>query len=332
MRGLGGFLRQGLVVVFLGALGIEGQGELIRPAELEASLGERVVADLRRGVALGEVGGVGGDLVGDDAFTDVVLVRQAEVLLRGDVAEHGGSVPTNHRGTDGGRDVVVAWGDVGRERSQRVERRLVAPLELLVHVLLDHVHRHMARAFVHDLHTTIPSARGELTLRLQFGELGIVIGIGNRTRTEAVTDREADVVGRHDVADIVPMGVEEILLMVREAPLGHDRATAGDDTGNATGGHRDVGQTDAGVNREVIDALLGLLDERVAENLPSQVFGAAIDLLERLVDRHRTDWHRAVTQNPFAGLVDVLARRKIHERVASPLDGPAHLLDLFLDG
>ena len=128
------------------------------------------------------------------------------------------------------------------------------------------------------------------------------------------------------------MGVEEVLLVVREAPLGHDRATAGDDTGDATGGHRDVGQTDAGVDGEIVDALLGLLDEGIAEDLPGEVFGTAVDLLEGLVNRHGTNGDRAVAQDPLAGLVDVLARGKIHERVASPLDGPAHLLDLFLDG
>ena len=39
--------------------------------------------------AAGDVAGVGGDLVGDHALPHVVLVRQAEVLLRRDVAEHG---------------------------------------------------------------------------------------------------------------------------------------------------------------------------------------------------------------------------------------------------
>ena len=38
-----------------------------------------------------------------------------------------------------------------------------------------------------------------------------------------------------------------------------------------------------------IDALLGLLDQRVAEDFPREVFGLAIDLFERLVDRHGAD-------------------------------------------
>ena len=43
-------------------------------------------------------------------------------------------------------NVIVARRDVGRQRPKRVERRLVAAFELLVHVLFDELHRHVARA------------------------------------------------------------------------------------------------------------------------------------------------------------------------------------------
>ena len=46
------------------------------------------------------------------------------------------------------------------------------------------------------------------------------------------------------------------------------RAAAADDAGHAAGGHRDEAQQDAGVDGEVIDALLGLLDEGVADRVP----------------------------------------------------------------
>ena len=110
---------------------IEAEVELIFPAEFEARLAQRVVAVLRAGMAFGEVGGVGGDLVGDDAVLHVLLVRQAEVFLGRDVAEHRAAVPADHRGADAAGDVVVAGRDVGGERPERVERRFVAPLELL---------------------------------------------------------------------------------------------------------------------------------------------------------------------------------------------------------
>ena len=70
------------------------------PAEFEARAAQRIVAQLRGRVALGEIGGVGGDIVGDDAVFHIVPVGQAEMLLRRDVAEHRGAEPADHRGAD----------------------------------------------------------------------------------------------------------------------------------------------------------------------------------------------------------------------------------------
>ncbi len=82
----------------------------------------------------------------------------------------------------------------GGERSERVERRFAAPLELLGHVFLDHVHGHVARAFVHHLNAFGPRAAGEFALHFEFAELRFVVGVGNRAGTQAVADAERDVV------------------------------------------------------------------------------------------------------------------------------------------
>ncbi|MNI61193.1 hypothetical protein D3C73_1164490 [compost metagenome] len=138
--------------------------------------------------------------------------------------------------------MVVARRDVGGQRTEGVERRLVAALQLLVHVLLDQLHRHVARAFDHALHVVFPGNLGQLAEGFQFAELRFVVGVGNRARTQAIAQREADVVGLHDFADVFEMGVEEVLFVVRQAPLGHDRTATGDDAGHALGGHRHVAQ------------------------------------------------------------------------------------------
>jgi len=57
---------------------------------------------------------------------------------------------------------------------------------LLGHVFLDHVHGHVARAFVHDLHAFGPRAAGEFALHFEFAELRLVVGVGNRAGTESV--------------------------------------------------------------------------------------------------------------------------------------------------
>src|SRR5207247_10024893 len=83
--------------------------------------------------------------------------------------------------------------------------------------------------------------------------------------------------------------------------------------------------------REVIDALFTLLNKRVLVALPVQLDRIAVHLLQRLVDRHGTDRHRRITDDPFARGVDVAARREIHHGVGAPADRPYHLLHLFLD-
>ena len=162
-------------------------------------------------------------------------------------------------------------------------------------------------------------------------DLRLVVGVGDRAGPQAVAEREGDVVRLHDLADLLEVRVEEALLVMREAPLGHDRAAARDDAGHALRGQRDVAQQHAGVDREVVDALLGLLDQRVAVDLPRELLRLAVDLLERLVDRHRADRHRRVAHDPLARLVDVLAGRQVHHRVGAPADRPRHLLDFLVD-
>jgi len=62
MRQLVCFLGHGFVVEFLRLVRVEAKVELVLPAELEARFAQRVVTRLRAGVALGQVGGMRGNL------------------------------------------------------------------------------------------------------------------------------------------------------------------------------------------------------------------------------------------------------------------------------
>src|SRR5260370_370620 len=183
----------------------------------------------RRGVALGETGRVRGDLVGDDTDFDVVAVGQPQMLLRRHVTKQCGAEPPDHRRADTAGDVVVTRRNVGGERAQSVERRLAALIELLLHVDLDLVHRHVAGAFDHDLNIVLPGELGQLAQGLQLGELGAVIRVGNRSRPQPVAQGVADVIGPHDLVDLAEMRVEKTLLVMGEAPFRHDRAPPRDD-------------------------------------------------------------------------------------------------------
>ena len=96
---------------------------------------------------------------------------------------------------------------------------------------------------------------------------------------QAVAERERHVVLAHDVANLVEALVEETLAMPREAPARHDRAAARNDAGDAPGGERHMRETHAGMDGEIIDALLRLFDQRILEHLPVELQGIAAGLL-----------------------------------------------------
>src|SRR4029077_274576 len=108
-----------------------------------------------------------------------------------------------------------------------------------------------------------------------------------------------------------------------------DRAAPRDNAGDTLRGQRNIGEPHAGMDSEVVHALFGLLDQRVLEYLPVELVGFAIDLLQRLVDRHGPDRHRRVAQYPAADVVDVAAGGEVHHRVAAPADRPHEFFDFF---
>ena len=163
--------------------------------------------------------------------------------------------------------MVVARRRVGHQGSERVERRLVTGRQLTVHVLLDLVHRHMAGTLDHHLHVMLPGQLRQLAQGRQLTKLRLVVGVRDASGPQAVSQAEGDVVLLHDGADLFEVGVEEVLLMVGQAPLGHDRAPARDDAGQPPRRERHVAQQHPGVDGEVVDALLGLLDQGAQEDV-----------------------------------------------------------------
>ena len=82
---------------------------------------------------------------------------------------------------------------------------------------------------------------------------------------------------------------------------------------------------------EVVDTLLRLLDEGIAIDLPAEVVGLAVDLLQCLVEGDGTDGHGAIADDPLARLVDVTPSGEIHHGVGTPAGSPNGLLYLLGD-
>ena len=186
MCDLGRVLGQGLVVVLAGLFGIQTQVELVFPAEFETRLGEGVVTNLGTGMPLGEVCSMCSYLVGDNAFTDILLIWKPQVLLGCYVAEHRCAIPADIGRTNSRGNVVITGSDISNQWAQGIERRLVTITQLLVDIFLHHLQWHMARALNHHLYIMFPGDFCELTQGFQFAELGCIISIRQGTGAQAI--------------------------------------------------------------------------------------------------------------------------------------------------
>ena len=100
MRHFRGFRGQRVVMVGDGGVRVIRQVELVKPAEFESCLGNREVSVLRVRVVFGDIRRMACDLVCDHALLDIILVRQAQMLLRGYVAQHRGAVACDFHAAD----------------------------------------------------------------------------------------------------------------------------------------------------------------------------------------------------------------------------------------
>ena len=127
------------------------------------------------------------------------------------------------------------------------------------------------------------------------------------------------------------MCVQEVFLVMKLHPFGHDRSASGDNPRQASRRQLHMLAQQTRVDREIIHALFRLLDQRIPIDLPRKVLYLTIHLLQGLINRNRTHRNRAVTDNPLARLMDIIAGREIHQRVSAPFTTPYSLLDLLVD-
>ena len=131
---------------------------------------------------------MGSELVGHDSLTDVIALREAEVLLLRDVAEHSGTLMPYDRGTDSPCDVVVASTDVGDQRAEGVEGGFIAVEEFARHILGDEVHGDVPRSLDHHLHVVASSDTVEFAEGLQLCHLCRIVGVMDTAWTEAIAE------------------------------------------------------------------------------------------------------------------------------------------------
>ena len=68
----------------------------------------------------------------------------------------------------------------------------------------------------------------------------------------------------------------------------------------------------SGMDGEVVNPLLTLLDQGVAVYLPSEFTHVAVHFFKSLVNGHSSHRHRTIAYDPLAGFMDIVAGAQIH--------------------
>src|SRR3982074_201952 len=108
--------------------------------------------------------------------------------------------------------MVVTRGYISDERTESVERRLVADFLHTADIHLDLIHGDVPRSFDHYLHVALPRPPGELAECIELSELRTVAGISDASGAQAVAEGDGDVVVAKDLEDVVESLIERILL------------------------------------------------------------------------------------------------------------------------
>ena len=179
--------------------------------------------------------------------------------------------------------MIVTGSDIGYQRSQGIEGSFPAVFQLQVHIFLDLLHGYMSRTFDDRLYIVFPGSLAEFAQCLQFFDLSRVVGIGDTTGTQAVSQGNTDIIFSQNLADLFEMFVNEAFLFVGRTPMCHDRTSPGNNAGKAFQGQRHMFPTQAGVNGKIVYSLFGLFDQGIPENLPIEFFNIPADFLQGLV-------------------------------------------------
>mmetsp|Transcript_3529 Transcript_3529/g.5111 ORF Transcript_3529/g.5111 Transcript_3529/m.5111 type:complete len:276 (-) Transcript_3529:692-1519(-) len=274
---------------------------------------------------------MGGNLVGNDTSLNIITVGKSQMFLWSDIAKHGSSKSGNIGSTDGRGNVIISRCNICCKRAKSVERCFVTPFKLVSHIFRNFVEWNMSRTFIHDLNILFPSTFGEFTLSLEFSELGLVVGIVNRSRTETITNGEGNIIFGTNVENLIPMFVGKVLLVVEDIPLGMDGSTTADDACHTVNGCGNVSEKNTSMDGEVINTLLSLLDQGLTEDVPIQIFSNPVDLFQGLVNRDGSYGNSRVTHDPFTCLVDVFSGRQIHESISTPESGPLEFFNFLFN-
>eukprot|EP01018_Ginkgo_biloba_P027874 Gb_08643 [translate_table: standard] len=195
--------------------------------------------------------------------------------------------------------MIVTWSNVCGQGTKSVKWCLITPVQLFFHILWNLMQWDMTRPFIHYLHILLPSTTGELTLSSKLCKLCSIICIINRTRPQAISYRESNIILITNVQDVIPMFISKILLMICQTPLCMNRTSSRYNTSHSLCSQRNKTKQNTSMYCKVINSLFSLFNQSISKDLPSKILCNSIHLLKSLIYWNRAHGYRRIAQNPF---------------------------------
>ena len=261
------------------------------------------------------------DLRGHQALAHIVHIWQAKMLCRGHIAEEVRPRGSSDGTSDGGSDMVVTGRDVGHERPEHVERRIVAQALFHLHVRRDLIERHMPRTFHHDLHACIPRTLRELADFNELGDLRCVTCVVAGARTHCVANGNGHVVLMENFEHFVIVLVERVLVSRRLHPGENERTAARNDVRQAAGllEGLDHAPVHARMDGHEVDAVLRMRSNDVEEIVCGDGNERFLQIADGIVHRNRADHGRRTFDKRTAEFLRLAVVGKIHDSFGTQL-------------
>ena len=226
--------------------------------------------------------------------------------------------------------MVVAGGDIGDQRSQHIEGGSHADALLHLHVGGDLIQGHMAGAFHHHLHIVRPCALGQLAQTYQLFDLAHVGGVSQTAGTAGIAQRDGHVMLGADLADLVKVLVEGVLVAGHAHPRKHQRTAAAHNVHLALvlADLLDGLAGNAAVQGNKVHTVLCVQAYHIDEVLCGQLSQIALVVDDRIVHRHSADHHRALVGQLLAEGLGVAVAGQVHNGLCAHVHGAHHLLHL----
>ena len=263
-----------------------------------------------------------------DTLLNVSGIRQAEVLCGSNVAEEVSAVCGSDSTADSGSDVVVSGSDIRNERSEHVERRIVADTLLELHIRGYFVHSHVSGALDHDLYILSPCSLGEGAELDEFCYLTRIGSVVYTAGTERVTEADSYVEFAEYLEHVVVVLEEGVLIAGHHHPREEERTSAGNDVHFSLVTHESLNSAavDTCVDSHEVHALLGVCANDLEEVLRCYLEEVLLKVADSVVHRNST-YHRGRLLNErLAEGIGLAVVAEVHDSLCTELDSHVNFI------